>query len=98
MFVCSFFVFCFLFVASFSGGALAHPLGVAPEIRANCVVVGLNLKLLSCADHCTLQQLDSYWVSIFNRLPEKHRQLKERLAAKEEELRVTAVIFLACSF
>ena len=27
-----------------SGGALAHPLGVAPEIRANCVTVGPNLK------------------------------------------------------
>ena len=30
-----------------SGGALAHPLGVAPEIRANYVVVGSNFKLLS---------------------------------------------------
>ena len=27
-----------------SGGALAHPLGVAPEVRANCVTVGPNLK------------------------------------------------------
>ena len=27
-----------------SGGALAHPLGVAPEIRANSVTVGPNLK------------------------------------------------------
>ena len=27
-----------------SGGALAHPMGVAPEIRVNCVTVGPNLK------------------------------------------------------
>ena len=26
-----------------SGGALSHPLGVAPEVRANYIVVGLNL-------------------------------------------------------
>ena len=26
-----------------SGGALAHPLGIAPEVRANYIVVGSNL-------------------------------------------------------
>ena len=82
----------------FSGGALAHPLGVAPEIRANYVAVGSNLKLLSCADRCRLQQLDSYRISVFNRLLEMHRRLKERLAAKEEELRAAAVLFLRALF
>nr|XP_020155088.1 uncharacterized protein LOC109740438 [Aegilops tauschii subsp. strangulata] len=32
-------------------------------------------------------QLDSYRVGVFNRLLEKHRQLKEQLSAKEEALR-----------
>ena len=34
---------CFLVILSL-GGAPAHPLGVAPEVRANYVVVGLNLS------------------------------------------------------
>ena len=76
-----------------SGGALAHPLGVAPEIRANCVPVGSNLNLLSCIGCGFLQQLDSYRVSVFNRLLEMHRQLKEQLVAKEEEFRFAAGIF-----
>nr|XP_020184510.1 ensconsin-like [Aegilops tauschii subsp. strangulata] len=40
-------------------------------------------------------QLDSYRVSVFNRLLETHRCLKERLAAKEEELRAAAAEVLS---
>ena len=49
---------------------------------------------MSCAYHCLLQQLDSYRVGVFNRLLEKHRQLKEQLAAKEEDLSAAAGILL----
>nr|XP_040245999.1 uncharacterized protein LOC120964969 [Aegilops tauschii subsp. strangulata] len=41
------------------------------------------------------EQLDSYRVTVFNRLLETQRCLKERLAAKEEELRVTAAEMLS---
>ena len=75
-----------------------HPLGVVPEIRANCVAVGSNLILMACIDRCSLQQLDSYRVGVFNRLLETHQRLKEQLTAKEGELRVAAGTFLACSF
>ena len=45
-FLCSFF---------FSGGALAHPLGVAPEVRVNYVVVGSDLlERWPCFDFCLL--------------------------------------------
>ena len=76
-------------------GRASAPSGCSPRDSG---AVGSNLILLSCIDRCSLQQLDSYWVSVFNRLLETHRRLKERLAAKEEELCVAAGTFLACSF
>ena len=44
-----------------------------------------------------LQQLDTYRVSVFNRLLGKYQELKEKLAAKEEELRVAAGIVVLFS-
>ena len=76
-----------------------HPLGVAPEVRANYVVVGSNLRsvglvlTLVCSQH-----LDAFRVAAFNRLLGKHRELKEQLAAKEEELRVAAGTLLSFLF
>ena len=42
--VSCFCVLLFLFLSLLRGGVPAHPLGVAPEIRANCVTVGPNLR------------------------------------------------------
>ena len=38
-----FFLWAFVFLVPLCGGTPAHPLGVAPEVRANYIVVGSNL-------------------------------------------------------
>ena len=52
-----------------SGGVLAHPLGVAPEIRANCVTVGPNLRpcptLLSIEFFLFAAEVLSWWTRLF---------------------------------
>ena len=88
------FFFCFLLC----GGATAHPLGVAPEVRANYVVVGSNLRSVGLVlTLVCFQHLDAFRVAAFNRLLGKHRELKEQLAAKEEELHVAAGILVLFS-
>nr|XP_020183203.1 nuclease SbcCD subunit C-like [Aegilops tauschii subsp. strangulata] len=44
---------------------------------------------------CAVFQLDFYRVSVFNRLLETHRRLKEQLVAKKEELRAAAAEVLS---
>ena len=76
-----------------------HLLGVAPEVRANYVVVGSNLWTVGLVLNLVFffEHLDAFRVAAFNWLLGKHRELKEQLAAKEEEFRVAAGTLL-CSF
>ena len=71
-------------------------MGVAPEVRANYVTVGSNLK--SCF-FVLITAFFSNWTPTGS-VPSTASwqvQLKEQLAAKEEELRVAAGIFVLIS-